>query len=218
MFKKKKDSAVQQLIMEQINDVENCFIHFEGFIHAICVPETVPETIRILSGSIAQAESVADESLRRMIDSLEGGLYLPSTRESLISIACDCDRVANKCESFAKMVVFQNFHFPKEYFESLQEIVSITHAQFDILKKSIAKLFSNFGELLRNHTILDEIRDHESRVDAIEEELYEKIYKSDMDLAHQMQIGNYVELVCHISDIIENIADKIQIMRVTRKA
>lgn len=218
MFKKRKDNAVQMLIMEQINDVETCFIHFESFIRAICVPETVPETVRILSSGIAQAESQADESLRRMIDSLEGGLYLPSTRESIISIACDCDRIANKCESFARMVVFQNFHFPAEYIESLQEIVSITHAQFEVLKKSIAKLFSNFGELLGNHAILDEIREHESRVDAIEEALYEKIYNADMELARQMQMANFVELVCHISDIIENIADKIQIMLVTRKA
>ena len=33
-----------------------------------------------------------------------------------------------------------------------------------------------------------------------------------------MQTARFVELVCDISDVIENIADKIQIMLITRKA
>ena len=84
--------------------------------------------------------------------------------------------------------------------------------------KAITKLFTNFGELLKDHSILDEIRSFESMVDKIEHKLNEEVYALDIELAAKMQLAKYVESVCDISDTIENIADKMQIMLITRKA
>jgi uncharacterized protein Yka (UPF0111/DUF47 family) len=39
-----------------------------------------------------------------------------------------------------------------------------------------------------------------------------------MDLAHQMQLAKFIGMLCDVSDVVEDIADKIQIMLVTRKA
>lgn len=216
--KSKKTNAVHLLIMEQIRDVEECLLYFESFMRAACTPETVFETLHSLGINVGEAEAKADISLRRMIDSLSGHAYLPSTREDIISIATSCDRIANKCENISNKVVFQHFSFPSEYASDLLEIVSVTHAQFQLLEKSITNLFANFGDMLKDHSILDEIRRHESHVDKIEHKLYEQIYALDLDLAHRMQLAQYVELLCDISDTIENIADKIQIMLITRKA
>ena len=159
---------------------------------------------------------MADVSLRRMIDSLVGTSFLPSTRENLISIATSCDKVANKCESVALMAVHQHFRFPEEHENDLLKIISITHKQFDLLEESISLLFSKFGDLLKDHSILDKIRALETEVDIIEDSLYKDIFHMDMDLAHQTQLANYVEALCDLSDKIEDIADKIQIMLVTR--
>lgn len=125
---------------------------------------------------------------------------------------------AKKCEHCAKMIVVQQFRFPEAYSEDLMKIVAYTREQFEILEKSISRLFAKFGELLQDHSILDEIRSCESKVDALEERLYEQIFSMDMDLASKMQMMHFVELVCDVSDIIENIADKIQIVLITKKA
>ena len=218
MFLKKKTDSVHALIMAQINDVENCFINFESFVRAVCVEEPSYDTLKTLCDSICKAEAEADKSLRRMIDSLVGGTYLPSTREEIIDIATNCDRIANKCEGFAKMVVVQKFNFPADYQEPLLEVVALIHSQVKLLEESISRLFSDFGALLKDHSILDDIRRLESKVDVIEDSLYAKTYALDMGLAERMQIARFVDGVCNISDIIENLADKIQIMLVTRKA
>ncbi len=218
MFSKKKNNLVHTLIMEQISDIENCVINFDSFVRANCTPDTSMDTLKNLAEAIGKAEAIADNSLRRMIDSLEGGLFLPSTKEEIIAIATICDRIANKCEGMAKTAVFQKFTFPQEFAEDLLEIIAITHKQFDILEDSISNLFLDFGEMLKDHSILDEIRAEESKVDEIEEKLYKRIFELDVELAKQMQISKFVEMICAISDLIENIADKIQIMLVTRKA
>ena len=217
MFKKTKNNEVHEYIMEQIKDVEACMRSFENFVRAASSPGTDAETLEMLCDDVCRKEDVADRSLRRMIDSLVGTSFLPSSREDLISIATSCDKVANKCECVALMAVYQHFRFPEDHANDLLKIISITHKQFDLLEESISQLFAKFGELLKDHAILDRIRDLETEVDIIEQNLYKDIFRMDMDLAHQTQLANYVDELCDLSDQIEDIADKIQIMLVTRK-
>ena len=217
MFKKNKNTEVHAYIMEQIKDVEACMRSFENFIRAASSTAADVDTLQMLCDDVCKKEYVADVSLRRMIDSLAGTSFLPSSREDLIAIATSCDKVANKCESVALMAIYQHFRFPEDHANDLLKIITITHKQFDLLEESISLLFSKFNDLLKDHSILDRIRDLESEVDDIEQMLYKDIFLMDMDLAHQMQLANYVTSLCDLSDIIEDIADKIQIMLVTRK-
>ena len=214
----RKNSDVHAMITEQIKDVEKCLVSFEGFMRAVTTPETVPATLRSLLEGVKAAENAADVSLRAMIDSLSGGAYLPSTREDLIAIATSCDKIANKCETVAKMIVLHKFICPEEYAEKFMEILNVTKQQFELLEESVSMLFSKMNALQSDPAILDRIRALESMVDAIEDALNDSIYESDMALAEKMQISGVVEQFADISDIIEDIADKIQIMLIARKA
>ncbi len=216
MFSKNNSSKVHKLIMEQIKDVDGCLIAFENFMDAALKPETTIDTLKGLSSGVHQMENAADRSLRVMIDSL-GGTFLPSSREELISIATSCDRIANECEHISLMMVYQRFRFPQEYGEDIKQMLASIRRAYDLLKESISMLFSRFGDLLEDHAILDRIREQESAADEIEDKLYERIFAMDLDLAHQMQMSNFVESIGDIADTIENIADKIQIMLISRK-
>lgn len=217
MFKKERNNDVHTVIMEQITAVENCMRSFENFLRAASSSRTDTATLQMLCDDVCKKEDAADKTLRKMIDSLVGTSFLPSSREDIIAIATSCDKVANKCEYVTLMAMHQHFRFPEIYAESLLKIVSILHKQFDVLEESISMLFAKFNNMLKDHSILDEVRALETEVDVIEQSLYQQIFQMDMDLAHQMQLSNYVEALCDIADIIEDIADKIQIMLVTRK-
>ena len=106
----------------------------------------------------------------------------------------------------------------KDYNEDIIEILALSHKQFELLEQSISLLFSRIGDLMKDQSILDEIRNYESNVDVYERKLLEKTYSRGMDLAECMQLSRFTEDLCDLSDIAENIADKIQIMLVTRKA
>ena len=213
----KKNSDVRTTIMEQIKDVEKCLIIFENFMRAETTPQTVPETLRTLCVSVQEAEREADTSLRAMIDSLSSGAFLPSTREDLIAIATSCDKIANKCETIAKNIVFEHFRFPANYADDIMSILSLTKQQFELLEQAVDMLFSKLNALQQDHSILDEIRALESKVDAIEDKLHEATFDADAELAAKMQLASLIELLCDLSDIIEDIADKIQIMLISRK-
>ena len=214
----KKNTNVHAMITEQIKDVEACLINFENFMRAEANTATVPETLRTLFTGVFQAESTADTSLRAMIDSLNDGSYLPATREDLINIATSCDSVANKCESICKFILLQKIRLPEQFSEDVTKILSITHEQFEVLEDSISMLFGKLNAFIKDHSILDRIRALESTVDGIEDKLVEATFNMDMELAQKMQLANLIQQLCDISDIIEDIADKIQIMLITRKA
>lgn len=211
----KSTPSVPEMIAAHMKDVEDCLLNFESFMRAAVTPETAPATLKALCVGVHEKENAADKSLRNMIDALAVGTYLPSTREDLINVATACDKIANKCESTARLIVLYKMNCP--FADDVMQIMSYTRTAFDLLVKSVAQLFSNYGGLLKDHSILDEIRAEESKVDALEQKLNEAIFDMDMDLAHQMQMAQVVEQICDISDVIENIADKIQIMLINKK-
>ena len=216
MFNKKCN--VHDLIMEQIKDVEKCLVTFKSFMTAAVVEDTSFATLDSLRIAVGDAENAADVSLRAMIDSLSGGSYLPSTREDLISIATSCDKIANKCEDVSKLIVLFKLSLPTQFANDIKEIFSITEQQFAKLEGAIDMLFSNMNALQKNHAILDEIRALETKVDVIEYSISQRIFDMDIELAAKMQLFDLIDLYCDISDVIENIADKIQIMLIARKA
>lgn len=216
MFKKQTD--VHALIMEQIDDVKKCLTLFESFMRAATTPGVNYETLRTLRDGVSEAENAADTSLRNMIYSLNKSHYLPSTIESLIAISTSCDKVANKCEAIAHLIVLFKFKFPTESYKEFYKIYDIIEKQFDLLEEAISMLFSKMNQLQKDSSILDEIRSLESEVDAIEMRISEKIFDMDAELASKMQFFDLVRGLCDISDIIEDIADKIQIMLISRKA
>lgn len=218
MFGKSRNNHVHDMILDEIKDVEACLIQFESFLCAATTPETPSQTIFALAKKLDETEGTADLSLRRMIDTLGNAPLLPATRQDLIDIATSCDKIANKCEHTASMIYCQHFLFPSNYKSDILEIFSITRNQFNLLKNAIGQLFGDFRALSNDHKILDEIRRHESHVDTIEMRLYEKTFALPVGLAEQSQLAHFVEQICDISDVIENIADKIQIMLITRKA
>jgi predicted phosphate transport protein (TIGR00153 family) len=164
------------------------------------------------------AEDVADLSLRTMIDSLKKAPYLPSTKEDLISIATSCDKIANKCETVANRIVLRRIPCPAIYVDDILKIFAVTKKQFQMLEDCISMLFSQLNVLSSEPQHLDQIRALESEVDKLEHGIYEHLYASDRELAEKQQIARVVELLCDVSDIIEDIADKIQIMLITRMA
>lgn len=214
----KKNSSVHSLIMDEIRDVEKCVAVFENFMRAATTQGTQMQTLGSLCEGVMVAEGEADDSLRAMILSLSKGAYLPSTREDLIEIATSCDKIANKCETVARRIVQQQIHFPSEYVQEVQQIFTITKEQFGILEDCISMLFSQMHQLMKDPSKLNRIRDLESQVDDIEDHLYRSVFATQLELAAKMQIANIVELLCDLSDIMENIADKIQIMLIARKA
>lgn len=217
LLPKKSANNVVSVILEQLKDVEACLKEFTSFMLVAVDPSSDYSQLEIMASKVSQLEKTCDASLRKMIDSLNATL-LPGTRRELIDIATLCDEVANNCQNTALMMVYQNFRFPVEFSEDLMRIMELTGKQMTLLMNAVSKLYTEFGKLLKDHSILDEIRAVETEVDDIEEKLIKITYSMDIGLAEKMQMAKFLNKVADVSDIIEDVSDAIQICLIMRKS
>lgn len=213
----KNDQRVWNCFEDHHHSVAECLDDLEVFFKELFSDNCDKHKLESVYVSIDSSESAADNELRHIVDIMSGA-FLPQTRSNLIAIVQNTDDVANACQSIARRVLLENIQLPKEVHGDVLEIIEITKGQLVILYKAIDKLINNFGGLLKNKKILDDIRREESRVDNIEEMLHERIFGMDLSLTEKIYYRDIVTRICQISDIIEDLSDRMQIMLVEREA
>ncbi len=213
----KKDNRVQNCFEDHHHSVAECVEDLQDFFTELFSENCNKHKLESIYVSIDSSESAADKELRHIVDLLSGA-FLPMTRSNLIQIVQNTDDIANACQSIARRVLLEKIVLPKELHHDILEIISITRGQLDILYNAVDKLLNNFGGLLKNKKILDDIRREESRVDNIEEMLHERIFEMDITLTEKIYYRDLVSRIGQISDIIEDLSDRMQIMLVEREA
>jgi len=213
----KKDERVQKCFNDHHNSVAECLEDLELFFKELFSENCDAHKLESIYVSIDSSESAADKELRHIVD-LMSDTFLPRTRSNLIAIVQNTDDVANACQSIARRVLLEKIQLPKAVHHDVLEIIDITRGQLDILYKAVDKLLNNFGDLLKNKKILDDIRREESRVDNIEEMLHERIFEMDLSLTEKIYYRDLVSRIGQISDIIEDLSDRMHIMLIEREA
>lgn len=213
----KKDDRVWKCFEDHHHSVAECLEDLDQFFKVLFSENPDRHELESIYVSIDSSESAADTELRHIVD-LMSGTFLPSTRSNLIAIVQNTDDIANACQSIARRILLEKVQLPKELHRDVLEIIEITRGQLDILYQAIDKLINQFGSLLKNKKILDDIRREESRVDNIEEMLHERIFDMDISLMEKCYYRDLVSRIGQISDIIEDLSDRMQIMLVEREA
>jgi predicted phosphate transport protein (TIGR00153 family) len=144
--------------------------------------------------------------------------FLPTTRTHMITLVQSTDDVANLCQEIVRHVMLEKIQFPAAIREDLLEIIAITKVQLSILYKAVDLLINDFKTLNDDRKVLDDVRAEESKVDNIQAALHQRIFALDISLAEKVYYRDMMEHICDLSDMIEDISDKIQIMLVEREA
>ena len=170
---------------------------------------------------VDRLESQADMLLRKITTSLQGGAFLPIMRKDVYQLAA-ADEVANAAESFCDFLLSQRPEIPPAFRGAFSDIASANIEMFPDLKEAINFLkLGNFSwREDKNNTfraIARRIGIEESNIDALEWKLTRDIFNSDLPLANKMHIHALLKQITRLSDHIENVSDRIQIM-ITREA
>lgn len=217
MFNFSKNPKISKCFADHGQDVASCYEKFEEFFKILFSENPDKNALQSAKTAVDTFEFAADAELRHVVDSMSGA-FLPVTRNNLITIVQCTDEVANECQEIVREVWLENIQVPAEVRSDLLEIIAITKGQLDILYNAVDKLLNDYKGLNADRKILDDIRAEESRVDGIEAMLHARIFELDLSLCEKIYYKDLLENVCNISDIIEDISDKIQVMLVEREA
>lgn len=206
-----KERDVEQLIGEHIGYVKECVSVlvelFESYLSG-------QESYSTLSKKIHHLEHEADKTRRKIEQKMHEGAFLAMFREDFIRLSEAIDRIANKAESVADSLTLEKPDFPKEWHEEILQLCKMSSATFapfldirDLLDDSLENILEIAGK----------IEDAEQYVDKIEWRLLEKVFESDLDLAHKLQLRDFVKRIAAISDLAEDASDVLEILVIKRR-
>lgn len=213
----KKNDKIAKCFYDHFEHVEESLENLEKFFEVLFSEKPDRNMLESLKTAIDNDEGAADQDLRRVVDAMSGA-FLPTTRKNLISIVQSTDEVANNCQNIARQIFHEKIVFPEATHHDLLQMIKITRGQIKLLYTAIDKVLGDFGDLIKDKSILDDIRGEESKVDSIEALLHTRIFEMDITLAEKIYFKDLLEKIGDLSDQIEDISDQIHVMLVEREA
>jgi len=215
-----KEKKVKELIDEHMEKVGDCLGCFIGCLEAFLVNDKAKS--EAIHENCDYAETEADILRRKIGDYLYSGAFLPIERKDIYMLSEYVDKIANKAENTSDVVVYQHPHIPEAYKEAFRKIIATLDKMFRFLQEAV-KLFTP-EDTLESHETLTEIREHisaigvmESEIDKEEEALMRTIFSSELPLSQKMQIERFLRRITEVSDVIEDAADRLNILVIGEK-
>ena len=215
-----KEKKVKELMdehMEKVGDCLGCFIGcFQSFLGG---DQDKSEAIH---ENCDYAETEADILRRKIGDYLYSGAFLPIERKDIYMLTEYVDKIANKAEAASEVVVYQRPDIPEDYKEAFRKINNTLDKMFRFLQEAV-RLFAP-EETLDSQETLTEIREHisaigvmESEIDKEEEALMRAVFSSELPLSKKIQIERFLSRIAEVSDVIEDAADRLNILVISEK-
>ncbi len=210
-----KEKRVKELIDEHVHKVWGCLECFEGCFEAFLQGDRA--NAESIHENCDHAETEADIVRRKIGDDLYSGAFLPIARKDIYMLTEYVDEIANKAEAASDMIVSQRPNVPDDYKKVLQEIVEITSKMFGVFQEAVAH-FEPYETLQADDSLaaikekITSIGVMESEVDNLEETLMRTIFQSDLPLANKIQLERFLRRITHISDVIEDAAERLYVL------
>ncbi|MFB6354896.1 MAG: TIGR00153 family protein [bacterium] len=207
-----KESQTNEMLKDHIQAVQKTLDLFQDMMFAYLTEE---EDYKELSYKVHDQEHEADELRRDVERNLYEGAFMPMFREDYIVLAELIDKVADRAETCADMIGQQKPDIPKDLREDYKDLVHEVVNTFKPIQDIVELMDRGDQEEIRE--VVRQIGHGEEAVDEMEWKLIQTLWKDDsLELAHRIHLRNLINLIASISDRIENISDRVNIMMVKR--
>ena len=154
-------------------------------------------------------ESQADQLKWEIGESLASGAFLPAIRSDVYRLVESVDKLAGRGEDLAIFLTNQPPAIAAEFQADLTEILALNVDCASQLHDALDNYLKPKGKLKEIHSHTKRVGKLESEVDKRQETLMQRIFSSDLDLSSKMHLGQFLEVICGISDAAEDVADEL---------
>ncbi len=204
----KRQREIEELVFEHLNRVDESLQYFIQSLNAY-VQDGDIEKADQMALETHRSEGRADDVRRSVETKLLSGALMPTSRRDILQLVDQVDRLANAAENALDHLLIQKIQIPDIMRPPLLEISEKSEAIFSHVKSAISKLFEKMDAALE-HTI--QIEHIEGEIDHIERKVLKKLFEQDLELAHKLQLNNFVRSVVELSDRAEDLSDHIELM------
>jgi len=212
MFRDKKAEEAEKLIIKHFGLVQKVLEEFKTMVHDYV---TTGEGFKEDAYQVHKLEHKADTVRRKIALKLYEGAFMPIYREDYILLAEVVDEVANLTESASDFIVLTRPMIPEFLHADFLGMVDATTDSYPPLVAALEMFNKDLSKLM---DMTRKVGDREQAVDEIVWELTKKLFKSRLDKAEKLHLQQLFDRVALISNIVEDAADRLEIMAVKRRA
>ena len=173
------------------------------------------EQFREESKHVHELESGADLIRFEVEREMHRGAFLPAYRQDYIDLLETLDRVANKAEDSADVIVLARPEIPEEIKDDLREICDLTSKCYQPIPEMVRSTLRDEHEVQEQ---VEEIGRLEQRIDSIQFYAVHRVYRElDLEKIDKLVLKMVIDLICGVSDRIENVGDRLSIIAIKRK-
>ncbi|MFH1614422.1 MAG: DUF47 family protein [Planctomycetota bacterium] len=214
MLFENKQKKIEALLSQYHQKVLRCLDLFHDAIEQYCRDQD-RNTLRSNFLQVHRAESTADDIRREIEVMMYSKALFPESRGDILGLLETMDKIPNQTESAVRVILNQHIHIPADMTGRIIELGELCRKCVVATIESAEKLFNDFTNAAVAIGKIDEL---ESAVDAIEENLIQQIFASNMDGFQKIMLRDMVKHIADISDCAENVGDRIRIIVAKRMA
>jgi len=204
----KRQKEIEGLVFEHLERVDESLRFFIQSLNAYVQDQDIEEADRFALET-HKSEGRADDVRRRVETQLLSGALMPTSRRDILRLVEEVDRLANAAENALDHLLIQRIDIPCELRPAILEITNKSETIFDHVKEAIGNLFHQMEAALEHTQQIEHI---EGEIDHIERKALKQLFALDLDLAHKLQVNNFVRSVVELSDRAEDLSDHIELM------
>ena len=208
-----KGKKIEELVLRHLQQVDVSLDAYDKALCAYVIDRDIPAAKK-LALETHRAEGKADDIRREVEKELLGGALLTSSRRDILELIEQVDKLANSGEAVLDTLLLERIEVPEAIAEKVSEIARITREIVAEVNQAIHALFHNTSETTKHTKAIEE---YEGNVDQIEREALKAIFTMDLDLAHKLQLRDFLEELVEISDRAEDLSDRLDIMVAERR-
>jgi hypothetical protein len=211
LFGQGREREVRTLILQHLDKVGECVARTREVLDDYLAGRL--DAAKSGAISVDHTETDADNLRRSVNDLLYRGAFLPIFRSDIHGFVERLDMVADAAETTCDFLLGQRPEFQDDLGEPLRQIAARTQEAFAALHTAVTTFFASGDEqVLRDRLRIVGVT--ESEIDDIEWKLTRQIFTSDLPLAHQIHLKQFLETFTEISDQIEDTGDRLEIIHI----
>ena len=195
-----------------LNLVSESSIIFEQFIKQYLLDKK--DECHIKVNLIREKERLADDLRIHIEKYVYSKLLIPENRGDVLSILEKTDDVIDKIKQILIEMEIESPYIPEFANDRLINLASAVANCVDELIKAVRAFFYNVHDVPNNvHKVLF----FEKEADSVAERMKYELYKSDISLAEKNHLKYFILGIEEISDLAQDVADRLTIYTIKRK-
>ena len=167
-----------------------------------------------LVDEIGKLERQGDDLRREIETELYTRTLIPDLRSDVLSLVENIDKLTNLYKANLFRLSIQNPEIPKTFHDDYRELTRLAVSCAEAVIDTTRSFFTDHHAVRAGAKHVAEL---ETQADEVSTPLQRRIFESDLELAHKVQLRYFVEKLDEVANQAEDVADQLAISAIKRR-